>query len=78
MGPPQWQVGPFQLSFPLAQAQTSIVTPLVKISQHKSSLITGKLFTQFKHIVHNLPLTMDFSNLWKHCYRFTHTFFHTV
>jgi len=21
---------------------------------------------------------MDFSDLWKHCYRFTHTSFHTV
>jgi len=23
----------------------------------------------------SLPLTMDFSNLWNHCYRFTHAFF---
>jgi len=42
---------------------------------HKRSLV--KLFTQFKHIVHthNVTLTMDISNLWKHCYRFTHAFF---
>jgi len=47
---------------------------------HKSNFI--KLFTQFRNIVHtysltlgNLRLTMDFSNLWNHCYRFTHAFF---
>jgi len=47
---------------------------------HKSNFI--ELFTQFRNIVHtysrtlgNLRLTMDFSNLWKHCYTFTHAFF---
>jgi len=26
----------------------------------------------------SLPLTMDVSKLWKHCYRITHAFFHTA
>jgi len=30
------------------------------------------------HIGCSLTQTMDFSNLWKHCYRFTHAPFHTV
>jgi len=30
------------------------------------------------HIDHILTLTMDFSNLWNHCYRFTHPSIHTV
>jgi len=25
-----------------------------------------------------LTLTMDFSNLWKHCHRFAHASYHTV
>jgi len=41
----------------------------VKRSLHKSRLIT--LFTRARY--HNLTLTTEFSNLWKHCYRFTHT-----
>jgi len=60
-------------------AQTSIFPlELVKRNLHKSSLI--KLFTQFRHIIrnHSLALTKDFSNLWKHCYRFTYAFYHTV
>ena len=75
LGSLQWQVAPFQLISP--QAQTSIVMPLVKWSLHKNSLI--KLFTQFRHNVqnHSLTLTMDFSYLWKHCYRFTYATFHT-
>ena len=36
-GPPQWQVGPFQLISLLAQ--TFIFTPMVKRSLHKGSLI---------------------------------------
>jgi len=47
---------------------------LVKRSLQKSNLI--KLFTQLRSIVdtHSLTLTMDFSNLWKHCYRFIQAF----
>jgi len=30
------------------------------------------------HVDRSLTLTMDFSNLWKHCYRFTHASFHKV
>jgi len=42
----------------------------VKRSLHKRSLIN--LFTK-EHW--SLTLTMDLSNLWKHCYRFTHLCF---
>jgi len=47
-------------------------------SQHKSSLI--KLFAHFRHIVniHSLTLTINFSKLWKTCYRFTHVFSHCI
>jgi len=31
-----------------------------------------------RHVDRNLTLTMDFSNLLKHCYRFTYASFHTV
>jgi len=31
-----------------------------------------------EHVYRSLTLTMDFSNLWKHCYRFAHPSFHTV
>ena len=55
----------------------STVTPLVKRSLHKGSLIkpqyslgSGTLFT-----LKSLALIMEFSNLWKHYYRFTHAFF---
>jgi len=39
-----------------------------------------ELLTQFRHIVHtrSLTLTMEFSNLWKYCYGFTHAFYHKV
>ena len=30
------------------------------------------------HVDNSLTPTMDFSNLWKHCYRFTHASFHRV
>jgi len=30
------------------------------------------------HVDRSLTQTMDFSNLWKHCYKFTHDPFHTV
>jgi len=30
------------------------------------------------HVDRSLTLTIDFSNLWKHCYRFTHASLHTV
>jgi len=46
----------------------------VKRSLHKSRLI--KLFTRAR--CSQFHTTMDFSNLWKHCYRFTHASFHTV
>jgi len=32
----------------------------------------------FGQVDRSLTLTMDFSNLWKHWYRFTHASFHTV
>jgi len=29
------------------------------------------------HVDHSLTLTMDYLNLWEHCYSFTHVSFHT-
>ena len=72
-GLPTVASGPLLANFS-PMAQTSIVNPLVKRSLHKSIL---KLFIQSRNIIytHSLTLTMDFSNLWKHCYRFTYAFF---
>jgi len=36
------------------------------------------LSCSLEHINHSRTLTMDFSNLWKHCYRFIHFSFHTL
>jgi len=48
----------------------------MKRSFHKRSLI--KLFTQ-AHWSHSQSHTiMDFSNLWKHCYRLSHPFSHSI
>jgi len=48
----------------------------VKRSRHRSRLI--KVSYSLGHVGHSLTLAMDFSNLWKRCYRLTHASFHTV
>ena len=53
-----------------------IVLYYVKWILHKRSLI--KLCTQEDWWLVALKLTMDFSNLWKHSYRFTQASFHIV
>jgi len=70
--------GPYAALRAVVENHCSTVTPLVERSLHKSNLI--KLFAQFRHIVniHSLTLTSNFSNLWKHCYRFTHVFSHCI
>jgi len=40
------------------------------------SIVWLKLLPQL--FTRSLTITMEFSNLWNHCYRFTHAFLHTV
>jgi len=46
--------------------------------RHNNCISVVRLSYPLGNVDHSLTLTMNFSNLWKHCYRFTHAFFHSV
>jgi len=63
----------------MTSALSYIIRNAVSIDCVNYHFVAKKQYTYvIGHVGHSLTLTIDFSNLRKHCYRFTHASFHIV